>query len=168
MGRFDEAIAECRALIEQSPRSLFARDLLSAAYLQRGMLDHALRTTDEMIVLDPSDPVSHFKRGVLLQQKGQTVRAVQAFMRVLDMDSEGEAADESRAALEMLDCSQLRQIFTLAMDDWAFRWRLRHNGQEAITSRGFLLSERGLAALAQMHFDEFPQTPAGWRQYHYH
>ena len=44
--------------------------MLSAAYLQRGLLDEALRVIEQMIRLDPMDPAGHFKRGVLLQQKG--------------------------------------------------------------------------------------------------
>ena len=168
VGRWEEAIAQSRALLHYAPRSLFARDVLSAAYLQRGLLDRALRVTDEMVSLDPTDPANHFKRGVLLQQKGLLGGAVRAFLRVLEMDPDSEAAEESRAAVEMLDCCQLRQIVMLAVEDIPFRLRLRHNCVEAITLRGYLLSDRGIVALQQMRFDELPTPPIGWRQYYYH
>lgn len=168
LGRWDEAIAQSRALLEYAPRSLFARDVLSAAYLQRGLLDRALCVTDEMITIDPNDPAHHFKRGVLLQQKGQLGSAVRAFVRVLQMHPDSEAADESRAAIEMLDCYQLRQIVTLAVEDVPFRLRLRHSCVEAVMQRGFFLSDQGIAALCQMRFDELPSAPTGWRQYYYH
>ena len=168
MGRWDESILHARALLALTPRSLFGRDILSAAYLQSGQLDAALRVVDEMIRLDPMDVSHHFKRGVLFQQKGRIGQAVQAFGRVLKMEPEGEAADESRAALEMLDNFQIRQIITLAVEDIPFRLYLRQNPGRAIAARGYALSDMGLHALSQMSFDNLPDTPPGWRQYHYH
>ena len=165
--RWEEAVTEGRLLLQLSPRSLFARDVLSAAYLQQGRIDHALRVTDEMIRLDPADATNHFKRGVLLQQKGMVGPAVSAFGRVLEMNSDPEVADESRAALEMLDGYQIRQILTLAVEDVPFRLRLLRDPCGAITEKGYLLSEEGLSALSQIGFDDLPQAPAGWRQYRY-
>lgn len=165
--RWEEAVAEGRLLLQLSPRSLFARDVLSAAYLQQGRIDHALRVTDEMIRLDPADATNHFKRGVLLQQKGMVSPAVSAFGRVLEMNSDPEVADESRAALEMLDGYQIRQILTLAVEDVPFRLRLLQDPCAAIMEKGYLLSEEGLSALSQIGFDDLPQAPAGWRQYRY-
>jgi tetratricopeptide (TPR) repeat protein len=166
--RWDEAIAEAGMLLRLSPRSLFARDVLSAAYLQQGRLDHALRVTDEMIRLDPVDATNHFKRGVLLQQKGQVGAAVRAFGRVLEMNPDPEVAEESRAALEMLDGYQIRQILTLAVEDVPFRLRLLQDPCRAVAEKGYLLSDEGLNALAQIHFDDLPQAPPGWRQHRYH
>lgn len=165
--RWEEAVEEGRWLLRLSPRSLFARDVLSAAYLQQGRIDHALRVTDEMIRLDPADATHHFKRGVLLQQKGLIGPAVSAFGRVLEMNSDPEVADESRAALEMLDGYQIRQILTLAVEDVTFRLRLLQDPCAAVMEKGYLLSEDGLSALAQIGFDDLPQAPAGWRQYRY-
>lgn len=167
-GRWEEAILHSRALLTLSPRSLFARDVLSAAYLQRGFLDQALRVTEEMIRIDPADAANHFKRGVLLQQKGLVGAAVSAFCRVLSMDADPDVAAESRAALEMLDGYQIRQILTLAVEDIPFRVNLRQDAAAAITEKGYLLSEAGLSALCQISFDDLPGAPAGWRHYHYH
>jgi tetratricopeptide (TPR) repeat protein len=167
VGRPDEAIEHSRAILQKTPRSLFARDVLSAAYLQCGRLDESLRVIQEMIQLDPLDAANHFKKGVLLQQKGQLHAATVSFMRVLQMDSDSEAADESRAALEMLDGCQIRQIIMLAVEDVPFRLRLRRQPEEAVIARGFLLSDYGLAALSQMRFDDLPDSPPGWQQYYY-
>jgi tetratricopeptide (TPR) repeat protein len=168
LGRWDEAISQSRALLGMMPRSLFARDVLSAAYLQRGQIDLALRITNEMITLDPTDATNHFKRGVLLQQKGHIGGAIRAFMRVLSMEPDSEAADESRAAIEMLDNYQIQQIITMAVEDVPFRVALRENCAEAVLKRGYLLSDSGIAALSRICFDDLPPAPPGWRHYHYH
>ena len=167
-GLWDEAILHSQALLCLSPRSLFARDVLSAAYLQQGQFDHALRITDQMIRLDPSDATNHFKRGVLLQQKGIIGAASQAFCRVLAMDPDPEVADESRAALEMLDSYQIRHVLTIAVEDVPFRLRLMRDPAAAVAEKGFLLSDAGLVALSQVCFDDLPDAPPGWRHYVYH
>ena len=167
VGRPQEAIDHCRALLKISARSLFARDILSAAYLQCGKLDESLRVIQEMIYLDPLDASHHFKKGVLLQQKGYLRSATESFLRVLNMEPDSEAAEESRAALEMLDSCQIRQIITLAVEDIPFRLRLQRHPETAVTDKGFLLSGGGMAALSQMRFDEMPSAPPGWQQYYY-
>ncbi len=167
VGRWEEAIHECQVLLSLAPRSLPARDVLSAAYLQRGLIEKALQVTEEMITLDPHDAAHHFKRGVLLQQQGMVGPALREFQRVLQMDADGEAADEARAAIEMLDTFQLRQIITLAVEDIPFRLNLREDPSYAITSRGYYLSERGIATLAQLRFEETTLPRPGWRHYRY-
>ncbi len=168
-GRWDDAIVHAKRVLELAPRSLLARELLSASYLQKGELDRALTLTAEMIRLDPNDPGHHFKRGVLFQQKGQIANAVHAFSRVLEMDgSDRDADDEARAALEMLDSHQIRQIITLAVEDVAFRVNLRRAPEETARAKGFVLSPAGLHALCQMRFDDVPLPPEGWRQRSYH
>jgi tetratricopeptide (TPR) repeat protein len=168
VGDWEDAIQQSQALLSISPRSLIARDILSAAYLQRGYLSQALRIIDEMIILDPNDASNHFKKGVLLQQQGRVGGAVRAFSRVLEMAPESEAADEARAALDILDNYQMRQIVTLAVENIPFRIALKQNAADTTTQHGYLLSENGLSALSQMRFDDLPAPPPGWRQYHYH
>jgi len=168
MGRWDEAIQQSNVLLTLQPRSLFARDVLSAAYLQRGLLDKALRITSEMIALDPNDASNHFKRGVLLQQQGRVGAALCAFLRVVQMDPDSDVADESRAAIEMLDNYQIRQIVMLAVEDIPFRLALGRDCGAAVASRGYVLSERGIGALSQIRFDDLPDAPPGWRHYRAH
>ncbi len=121
-----------------------------------------------MVLLEPSDPANYFKRGVLLQQKGHIGGAMQAFLRVLQIEPDGDAAEESRAAIEMLDNYQIRQVVMLAVEDIPFRLALHQDCAQAVQSRGYLISDRGVSALSQMRFDDLPTAPPGWRHYHYH
>jgi tetratricopeptide (TPR) repeat protein len=165
LNRFDEVISLSHRLLKASPRNIFARDVLGIAYLQQGMLDKALRVTDELIRIDPTDSCHYFKKAVLLQQKGQIACAMDAFTRSLEMDPEGDIADDAREAIAALDSYQLRQVLTLAVDDAVFRAKLLLDADSALTERGFRLSQAGLAMLRQIDFDELPhdsQSP------HYH
>ena len=159
--RYDEAILEARALIKVVPRSLFARDALSIAYLQVGKLDKALQVTGEMVWLDPLNPGHHFRRGLLFQQKGNLLAAVNEYGRALDMaHPESETYEDAEEALEMLDDEQTRQILLLASEDWFFLLKLRRDLAEAVSERGFCLSEDGIARLSYMLPHEFPDWVA--------
>ena len=168
-GRYEEAILEARALLKIVPKSLFARDALSIAYLQTNKLDEALQVTGEMVRLDPLNPGHHFRRGLLFQQKGGLTAAVGEYGRALEMSHpESETFSDAEGALEMLDDEQTRQILLLASEDWFFLLKLRHNLAEAVSERGFCLSEDGLARLSFLLPHEFPEwmgdrsTPVAW------
>ncbi len=150
MGRYDEVVSISRKLIKQFPKNVFARDILSLAYFQQGMLDEALRVVDELILINPADSCSYFKRGILLQQKGETASAIDAFTRVLEMDPDGEMAEDAKEAIVSLDAFQLRQVLTLAVDDPVFRAKLLLEPEQALTEKGFRLSPNGIATLKQL------------------
>ena len=155
--RYDEAILEARALLQIVPKSLFARDVLSVSYLQVGKLDKALQVTGEMVWLDPLNPGHHFRRGLLFQQKGNLTAAVGEYSRALDMSHpESETYADAEEALELLDDDQTRQILLLASEDWFFLLKLRRDLAEAVSERGFCLSEDGLARLQYLLPHEFP------------
>lgn len=167
--RYDEAILEARALLKIAPRSLFARDALSVAYLQIGKLDKALQVTGEMVWLDPLNPGHHFRRGLLFQQKGNLTAAVGEYSRALDMaHPESDTHEDAEEALEMLDDEQTRQVLLLASEDWFFLLKLRRDLAEAVTDRGFCLSEDGMARLYHLLPHEFPDraedrpAPISW------
>ncbi|MGI4787472.1 MAG: tetratricopeptide repeat protein [Janthinobacterium lividum] len=167
--RYDEAILEARALLKIVPRSLFARDALSVAYLQIGKIDKALQVTGEMVWLDPLNPGHHFRRGLLFQQQGNLTAAVGEYTRALDMaHPESETYQDAEEALEMLDDEQTRQILLLASEDWFFLLKLRRDLAEAVSERCFCLSEEGLARLNHMLPHEFPDwigdrpAPISW------
>jgi len=170
LGEWEEAIQHGRELLLLTPRSLTARDILSAAYMQRGMLPDALRMAEELVRLEPGEPVHHFKRGVLLQQMGQVSAACDAFLRVLrDGDDEGDdLLVEAKEALEMLENFQLRQIALLAMEDIPFRLHLRRDPIGTIRAKGFRLSSSGISALMRLAMEELPQPSPGWRHHYYH
>ncbi len=156
--RYDEAVLEARALLKIVPRSLFARDALSIAYLQLGKIEKALQVTGEMVWLDPLNPGHHFRRGLLFQQQGNLRAAVGEYSRALDMaHPESETYEDAEEALEMLDDEQTRQILLLASEDWFFLLKLRQDSPEAVMDRGFCLSEDGLARLQFILPHEFPE-----------
>lgn len=156
LGRYDEAIRLSRKLLSTFPKNLFARDVLGIAYLQQGKIDESLRVTNELIRLAPIDPAHHFKKAVLLQQKGEIAQAMSAFTRSLEMDPCGDMADDAREAIAALDSYQLRQILTIAVEDVVFRTKLIRDPESASMERGFLLSSSGITTLKQIDIETLP------------
>ncbi|MCL5104381.1 MAG: tetratricopeptide repeat protein [Armatimonadetes bacterium] len=164
-GRYDEAVSTSRKLIKRFPKNLLARDVLGIVYLQKGMLDQALKVTDELINLAPADSSNHFKKAVLLQQKGEIAPAMIAFLRALELDPNGEMADDTREAIAALDSYQLRQVLTVALEDAVFRAKLAIDPEVALLERGFHLSMSGIATLKQLDLKGLPVEPQS-RYYH--
>jgi len=165
VGRYDEAINISRGMLARFPRNLFARDVLGIAYLQQGKINESLQVTNELIRLAPGDPAHHFKKAVLLQQKGDIAQAMNAFTRSLEMDPAGDMADDAREAIAALDSYQLRQILTLAVEDIVFRTKLQIDPESASMERGFLLSSSGIATLRQLDLESLPGDSQN-RYYH--
>lgn len=165
LGRYDEAVSLSRKMLARSPRNLFVRDVLGIAYLQQGKIEDSLRVTNELIHLVPADPAHHFKKAVLLQQKGEIAQAMSSFTRSLEMDPSGDMADDAREAIAALDSYQLRQILTIAVEDIVFRTKLTIDPEAASTERGFLLSSSGVATLKQIDIESLPGETQN-RYYH--
>ncbi|MBW3622809.1 MAG: tetratricopeptide repeat protein, partial [Armatimonadetes bacterium] len=165
-GRVDDTLHETEEILKRSPRHLRRLDLRGTAYLTQGDLDRALTVVNQMILLSPADPLHHFKRAILLQQKGQVGAALASFLRVVEMDTESELAQQSVEAVQTLDDYQIRQILLLASEDALFRYRLTQNPEIATRQRGFCLSPAGLAALSQVDFDEVALLGTGRSGYH--
>ena len=163
--RYDEVISVSRELLERCPKNLYVRDVLSIAYLQQGMLDKALTVTNELIRLAPTDSAHYFKKAVLLQQKGEISQAMAQFTQALEMDPDGEMADDAREAIAALDSYQLRQILTIAIEDGVFKTKLTLDPESASQERGYLLSSGGISALRQIDLDSLPGDP---QHRHYH
>jgi tetratricopeptide (TPR) repeat protein len=164
-GMVDDTILEAAEILKRSPRNLRGLDLLGTAYLYQGDIDHALQIVNQMVLLSPTDPLHHFKRAILLQQKGQVGEALGSFMRVVEMESESDIAQQSVEAIQMLDDYQIRQILLLASEDAMFRYRLTQDVERATRVRGYHLSPAGLAALAQVEFQDIlgPPTSGTYR-----
>ena len=168
IGEFEAAIVGGRELLRIYPRSLGAREILSIAYLQKGLMDEAMKITNELISLDRSSPANHFKRAWLYQQKGDYGNAINEYLRVLDMGPDDEMARDSQQAIDAMDSYQVRQIITLALEDYIFRAKMVRNPEAAALERGFILSFSGQAALKQIKFDELPEIYSEWKQRYYH
>ncbi len=165
LGRYDEAVSLSRRLLAKSPRNLFVRDVLGIAYLQQGKIEDSLRVTNELISLVPADPAHHFKKAVLLQQKGEISQAMASFERSLEIDPDGDMADDAREAIAALDSYQLRQILTIAVEDIVFRTKLLMDPEAASSERGFRLSSSGILTLRQIDLDSLPGEAQN-RYYH--
>lgn len=156
LGRYDEAITLGRKLLRSFPKNMYARDVLGIAYLQQGQIDESLKVTGELIRLSPADPAHHFKKAVLLQQKGEIAQAMTSFTRALEMDPDGDMADDAREAIAALDSYQLRQILTIAVEDVVFRTKLILDPESASLERGFKLSPSGVMTLRQVDIESLP------------
>ena len=165
LGRYDEAIVLGRRLLRCFPKNMFARDVLGIAYLQQGKIDESLKVTSELINLSPGDPAHHFKKAVLLQQKGEIAQAMTSFTRALEMDPDGDMADDAREAIAALDSYQLRQILTIAVEDIIFRTKLVLDPDSASRERGFRLSPSGIMTLRQVDIESLPGDAQN-RYYH--
>ncbi len=147
-GRYQEIVVESKLLVKLAPRSVFARDVLSLAYMQLGQTDKALRVVGELIWLDPVNPDHYLKRAMLLQQQGNVKNAVGEYTRVLEMAPDGsDAMAVAAEALETMDDRQLQQILLLATDDKVFQWKAMHDPAEAILERGYHLTPDGITKL---------------------
>jgi tetratricopeptide (TPR) repeat protein len=156
MGRYEEAVDTSNRLLKRSPKNILARDILGIVYLQQGRLDKALKVTEELIHIAPTDSAHHFKKAVLLQQKGEIAAAMTAFLRALEMDPDGEMADDTMDAIAALDGYQLRQILTVAVEDAVFKAKLALDPETALRERGFKLSPSGISTLMQINLSDIP------------
>lgn len=147
-GRFGEIVQETKLLVKIEPRSIFARDVLSLAYMQLGHTDKALRVVGELIWLDPINPDHYLKRAMLFQQQNDWNHAVTEYDRILEMASpDSDAYAVAFEALQTLDETQLQQIMLLAAEDRMFLWKATRDLEEAIQERGYKLTEEGVARL---------------------
>lgn len=165
LGKYDEAVHASKQLLKKSPKNILARDVLGIAYLQQGRLDQALKVTDELIRLAPTDAANHFKKAVLLQQKGEIAPAMVLFILALEMDPNSDVADDAREAIAALDSYQLRQILTVAVEDTVFRTKLMIDPDSTLQERGFRLSSSGIATLRQIDLNDLPGDSKA-RYYH--
>jgi tetratricopeptide (TPR) repeat protein len=165
IGAYDDVLGYAQRLLKYQPRSLFARDALIAAYIQRGQMEKALFLLRERLRLTPTDPWIHFQQGALLRHIGDVAGATRAFERALQYTQEQETenkenrenreniemAADIRLALEMLERYQVHQIVLLASEDLAFSLQINQASEEkvqaAIEARGFYLSPVGISLL---------------------
>jgi len=80
LGRWDEAVAAYRALVELAPEDAAAHRRLGEALLSgTGEVAAALEEFDRSLSLDPGDARTHGFRGVALNALGRHADAVRAF-----------------------------------------------------------------------------------------
>ncbi|MCW3097068.1 MAG: Tetratricopeptide repeat protein, partial [Chthonomonadaceae bacterium] len=139
----DRVFAIAQEALRRNPNHIPAYDALGSAYFQRGDVEATLRVLAALIRLDPQNPAYRFKKALLCQHQGEIALAVEEFIAVCEIDSEGPYALPARESLHTLDMFQLQQIFVLTMDDTMFRTQVLRDPQNAVEERGFLLSPFG-------------------------
>ena len=126
LGRFKEAIAECRRAVELDPLSpIINTDLGATLYLARRS-DDAIAQLRKTLEIDPTFVNAHYYLGLVFQQKGDLPGAIAQYEKakqlsgddpfVLSLGAAAKAkAGDNRAALQTLTdfdkISQHREVF---------------------------------------------------------
>lgn len=85
---YEEAIAEFKLALEQTPRHRGAHLGLALTYLQTERLEDALAELDETIAIDPEFAVAYANRGIANDRLGRYEEAVADYRRAVELDPE--------------------------------------------------------------------------------
>lgn len=85
---FQEAEAFARRAMMRDTSSVEARQVLSSSLIEMARYEEALETLDEMLQLDPDDPVTHADAGVCFFMLCEFDKADAALQRALELDPE--------------------------------------------------------------------------------
>ncbi len=145
------AIAVCEPFRARGQVTPLLLRLQAAAYEQLEDLSSAMDCARMYTQLAPLDPRGHYHLGSLEHRLGHLPEAMERYELVLDLDgSASEVAAAASDGIRALDAIQLRQITSLAGSDQTFRIALARDVREALESRGFVLSDEGVAILANI------------------
>ena len=98
-GRYDEAIAEYRRLIEGAPDDSALHASLSGVLGAAGRLDEALVEARAAIELDPLDVEAYHNLGALLERRGEVAEAVDAYRKAVKYNPRYEPSRKALARL---------------------------------------------------------------------
>lgn len=84
-GETELAVARYRAAIEADARLAIAWNGLSLALAQQGRLEDAIAAAEELVRLEPDDPLSHTNLSRILVQKGLIPEAEDAKARAMSL-----------------------------------------------------------------------------------
>jgi predicted TPR repeat methyltransferase len=74
-GRLDQAEAICREILQSSPRTAAAYNILGIIYQEKELIDDAISVLRKAVELDSSDANTFFNLGTVLGQQGQYKQA---------------------------------------------------------------------------------------------
>ena len=144
-------IAVCEPFRARGQATPLLLRLQAAAHEQLEDLPSAMECARMYTQLAPLDPRGHYHLGSLEHRLGHLAEAMERYELVLDLDGGGsEAAAAASDGIRALDAIQLRQITSLAASDQTFRIALAREARDALESRGFVLSDEGLAILSNI------------------
>ena len=144
-------IAVCEPFRARGESTPLLLRLQAAGHEQLGDLPSALDCARLYAQIAPLDPRGHYHLGSLEHRLGHLAEAMERYELVLDLDGgSSEAVEAASEGIRALDAIQLRQITALAVSDQTFRIALARDARDALESRGFVLSDEGLAILANL------------------
>ena len=75
MGKFDQAIADCNAVLEKAPRNQYTLANRGDVYLAKGNFDAALKDYNDILSLNPNNVRAHAGRGQLFERRRDLAQA---------------------------------------------------------------------------------------------
>lgn len=142
-GDFENAIRESLEWLELDSCSFGALEALAAAYWQKVDFKAAVKVYTRLLALNPHEIEYRLQRGLLYQYLDCWTLAMQDFLQAQRMALTEEMRLKAQNALDTLDKIQVRRITQLIWECPLFRQDFKRNREEAVTLRGFALSERG-------------------------
>ena len=75
MGKYDEAIADCNAVLTKTPKSIYTLTSRADAYLAKGDLDAALTDYNQVLKINPNYVRAYVGRGQLFEKRRDIIAA---------------------------------------------------------------------------------------------
>jgi len=138
------------ATIKVSPGSFRAHDALGAAYLERGMLDEALKEKQKAIEINPNNVALYMNRGIAYGMKGQLENAMNDFDKAIELNPEDTDAYYNRGSLYG-ESGQYQK----AIEDYTKAIELNPEDADAYYNRGITYHRSGRR---QKAIEEFYQA----------
>ncbi len=99
LGKLDGAVERYYAAVEADHNYIEAWTQLGCLHSERGELISALESLEIALDIHPDYPEAHWHAANILQQLGQTGKAVEHWQRYLEFDKRGPWADQARQKL---------------------------------------------------------------------
>jgi tetratricopeptide (TPR) repeat protein len=100
-GRYQEAIAAYRAVLNRDPRNVEALTHLGVILAIAGHTEHALEAFDKALAIDPGYAHAWWDKGRVLYEAGQDYRgAIEALERFVQLVPEGEDRERARGLIK--------------------------------------------------------------------
>jgi tetratricopeptide (TPR) repeat protein len=87
-GLYNEAIEQCKAVLQIDPRNADAFHIMGAAFMCAKSEEPAIAAFEKAIEIDPGMGRSHFNLGLLYLGKGQIIEATHEFRKAIDLSRE--------------------------------------------------------------------------------
>lgn len=153
--RFDEAEAQCQALLALDPQDFEARRLLGVTALARGQAQRAFDVLDPLFARQPSHAEVNFHRACALQQLGRLDAALAGFDRVVAVQPDHAEAHLRRG--RVLAALKLHEAAVVAFDRAI---ALGPNSASAYANRALALMQLGMHDVALASADRAVELDA--------